>query len=158
MNIIFLDVQGVLTSHNYKDEKNRNLNPKKIKLLKKIIKKTNSQIVLISNWRKYKTKKEINNRYKVLEKNLKKYNIKIYDCVASYAKDINKENDKRYTYRSGFVYDYIKKNNIEKYVIIDDRDQKWNLFNLEKHVVKTKNKKGLRRKDIRKAIKIIRQI
>lgn len=147
MNIIFLDVQGVLTSRWYKNKQNRNINPKKIKLLKTLIDKTNSQIVLISNWRKYYQKEEENNRYKLLEENLKKKNLNIYDRISDY--------DENYPTRSSKVYKYIKENKIDNYVILDDRDQNWKEYNLENNFVQTNNKKGLTRKNIKQAIKII---
>lgn len=58
-NIIFLDIDGVLNNHrflshnqNLKPELQRNIDGKKVVLLKEIIAQTGAKIVLSSSWRK----------------------------------------------------------------------------------------------------------
>lgn len=51
MNIIFLDVDGVLTYNNYQNEETADIDIEKVKLLKQICDKTNSKVVISSSWR-----------------------------------------------------------------------------------------------------------
>ena len=81
MKVIFLDVDGVLIHDESLDGINLHIDEEKIKILKEIVEKTDSKIVLSSAWRK-----EYNrdlpgkrNRYKVLENILNRNGLQIYD-------------------------------------------------------------------------------
>lgn len=84
MNYIFLDVDGVLNNKkHYKKQhekyggefvcENMPFNPRSLKNLNKIVKKTNSKVVISSSWRRSES------AMTVLEARLIEYGIKIYD-------------------------------------------------------------------------------
>ena len=75
MKVIFLDVDGVLTSEDYLNGVEFDLSEEKIKLLKKIVEQTNAKIVLSSSW-KNKTR-----NFPVLENLLNKNGLEIYDTT-----------------------------------------------------------------------------
>lgn len=51
MNIVFLDVDGVLTYSNYKNNETANIDIEKVRLLKEICDKSNAKVVISSSWR-----------------------------------------------------------------------------------------------------------
>ena len=51
MKVIFLDVDGELTYHDYENQKTANIDIEKVKLLKEICDKTNAHVVISSSWR-----------------------------------------------------------------------------------------------------------
>ena len=169
VKVIFLDVYGVLIHNNYRNPENLHIDEEKVKILKQIVDKTNSKIVLSSTWKNSYNKKIIPNRYNVLEKILEKYNLKIYDRVPSLKPELltkEKLQDKKYkkvtskydpnTRRSAEINKYLKTHDIENFLIIDDRDFDWKYFKLHKNLIKTSyNKKGLLEKHLKKAIKIL---
>lgn len=171
MKVIFLDVYGVLVHANYSNKENLHIDEEKVKILKEIIKKTDAKIVLSSTWKNF-YQKDVSpnkNRYEVLEKVLEKNNLKIYDRLPGIkplllteeekiSKKYRKTNSKYnpYTRRSGEVYSYLKNNKIESFLIIDDRDFDWKFFGYHKNTIKTSyKKKGLLKKHIKKAVKIL---
>ena len=50
-NIVFLDVDGVLAHHNYRNKDIAHINIEKVQLLKEICDKGNAKVVIISSWR-----------------------------------------------------------------------------------------------------------
>ena len=125
MKVIFLDIDGVLNSREtlkrLKDfRKNPNYLPIddfRVPYLKAIIEETNSKIVLISSWRRY-FKKEENNIIPTmplsieLNKLFLQNNIEIYDLIGKEQYGIE--------YREKQIIDYLEKNNIDEFIIIDD--------------------------------------
>ena len=97
-SVIFLDIDGVLCINGKFQESS-------FSYLEKVVKKSNSKVVLSSNWR--------NDSYhkKIIELELKKYNIEIYDVTPNF-------NDKRPL--EILFWCFI--NTPRKYIIIDDRN------------------------------------
>ena len=144
--IIFLDVDGVLNCRtDFNGSTYYVLDPKKIKRLHRIIRKTNAEIVLSSTWRKFP---------KMLEF-LKKHDVNYIDVTI----DLNMPSA-RIGLRGAEIEHWINNNSvIEKYVIIDDEDD---FLPFQKEFfVKTEwldwNKKpgGLQAKHVKKAIEIL---
>ena len=131
MKIIFLDVDGVLnTSKTFERVYNvfKNTGKKELEIdyfrleyLKTIINETEAKIVLSSTWRRFFEK--VNN--KIIPRNEKgkkfydlllDYEIEIYDILNNNFSDINREE---------LILNWLSKNDIESFVIIDDEP---NLF------------------------------
>jgi len=175
MKVIFLDIDGVLTHISYTNTENYDLDEEKIKLLKKIINKTEAKIVLISSWRNTNL---INNEevhlkcyWKLIEV-LKKYNIEIYSetpkiKTKTYEDINNKElsleeirNIKIIpeTTRAGEIKVWLENNpNIETFIILDDEFfSYYEYFGYDKNLIKTSYyDEGLKEEHFQKAIKIL---
>lgn len=162
--IIFLDVDGVLTHEDYLNGVEEDLDREKIKLLKELVKQTQSKIVLSSTWRKcnktsIKSKK---NPYQVLEKMLKEQELEIYDTTPI-LKQIKKINNKVINNtiklehkRAEEILLWIDKHQPESYVIIDDNKHDFLAYNLEEHLVQTDYYNGgLKESHIQEAIQIL---
>ena len=128
MKVIFLDIDGVLnTSESIKQSKEHYLktgeiisqiSENKIQILSKIINETNAKIVLSSLWKLHFIKTNDgkiipkNKKAELLIKLLNKYSLEIYD--------ITPNNNTRN--RTLEILEYIKNNNIDSFIIIDDED------------------------------------
>ena len=126
MNIIFLDIDGVLNSLNYFIERhpkvlelysNQNydssdelklqrvmldINMEKLELLREIIESTDAKVVVISSWKSLGI-------FPYVKEKLIKYGIPIIDTT---------KND--HGNRGEGIKNYIKNHNIENYIVIDD--------------------------------------
>ena len=164
MNIIFLDIDGVIIHENYKNEKQENLDEEKITLLKNIVEETDSKIVLISNWRVYNCEGEDKYPYSLLEKLLNKQGLSIYDDAPLFKLKLKgKEKDgikfDPYTTRGGEINTYLNKHQeIDNFVIIDDDNLEYDYFNFENNFIQTDKKNGLTKEDVEKAINILNNI
>lgn len=122
MNIIFLDIDGILNSHKFEIERDINsteayipyysdIDPKRIKLLQKILNKfPNIKIVISSSWRDSLSVKEFKNLFSHFGINSKYIIDKTSD-------NMNKQDS---------IKKWIKENNVNKFIILDDD----NLFSL----------------------------
>lgn len=151
MNIIFLDVDGVLNSLNKLIELyNKTSKPHSgsnfpfdencLNNLKILVEETNSQIVITSTWRKYQ--KDI----KILFNELKKYDLD--KQVIGYTPILNKKREEE-------IIEYLNKLNIKvNYVIIDDiRD----MGLLNDKLIVTSPITGFTEENMKKAIKILKK-
>ena len=147
MNIIFLDVDGVLNSLNYAKEIYEKegipysgyffpFDPKCLNNLKVLVLETNSYIVVTSTWRMHEIGKEM------LLSELKKYGLD--KRVIGYT-------DILHLTRGEEVKKYLNDNNIQaNYIILDDDND---FGDLEEFLIKTKFENGLTYNDVNKAIK-----
>lgn len=150
MNIIFLDIDGVLNTI-----KTEELAPSgfigvediPIKNLKKIIEETNAKIVLISTW-KNEWSKSVGYKgedFKYLEQRLNEFNITIFDktndCIYNRGEGI-----KKYLYYHPEITNWVVIDDI----IFDDYDDEINA-----HFVHTDQCYGLTFKHALKAIEIL---
>eukprot|EP01084_Bolivina_argentea_P121910 216058_1 len=155
VKIIFLDVDGVLNSLEYTPVQDIEspddlyvIEEDKVKLLKQIVDKTNSKIVISSTWR---------NNAKQLQKLsniLNKYGMKYLDCIPHL-----KDNDKnRVDEIEMFMNEYNKNNDIQisKWIAIDDMDlMKYNPKLITKHFIHTTQQYGLTSQHVKQAIKLL---
>ncbi len=150
MNIIFLDVDGVLNSQNklielynktHKSHSGMNFpfDENCFENLKILVEETNSKIVITSTWRKYQEK------IKLLNSILDKYNLK--QEVIGYIPILNQK-------REYEIKEYIKSNNVENFVIIDDIKD---MNDLNEYLVITTYKTGLTKENVEQAEKILRR-
>ena len=123
---IFLDIDGVLNSEHTLNESCENMDQKLtsiisdqlVKNLSYLVEKTDAKIILSSSWRVYFNNniKNPNNIFAmVLLASLNKYNLKLHDMTPYPKGPFSSE-------RGLEIKTYIDKNNIEKYVVIDDEE------------------------------------
>lgn len=163
MNIIFLDVDGVLNDF-YTLEKNRqrnifeesgpDLDENKFKLLKELVDKTNSKIVLSSSWRVFfdeDSLKPLNYSAQEFMRLFYKYGLHLYS-VTGRSKTHKREDE---------INDWLNNHdNIEAFAILDDDDDDLTSF-IGTNLVKTKyyddNRAecGLTRNHVEESIKIL---
>lgn len=160
MKVIFLDIDGVLNgeySKIYKKE-DGDLDCKKAKLIKELVRKTGAKIVLSSSW---KHRWDNTLRKKKLLKFFAENSLKLYDITPTFDGD-----DYEIIYAGKAVYErdfvrgreitqYLLTHDIESYVIFDDiidlgKEHKDNLI-----VTKFYYGNGISKKDIKKALKIL---
>lgn len=147
MNIIFLDVDGVLNSLDYAkklyetDKVARScydfpFDPRCLSNLKYLVDITNSYLVITSTWRMHEIGKEI------LISELRKYNLD--DRVIGYTSILHKE-------RGEEVKDYLDKLGKEvNYIILDDDSD---FTGLEEYLIKTNFHVGLTEENVTDAVK-----
>lgn len=130
MNIIFLDIDGVLNSYAYYKETGNDLNLKSVDILSQIYHKFNCKIVLSSTWRELKdiSEESAQKMWKHLVDTLSKYNMEIYDITP-----IIKNN------RPLEIATWLQNNSCSNFLILYDDFPllEYKKYGLEKHVVKT---------------------
>ena len=136
MKIIFLDVDGVLNSSNDKFSTELETDSHLL-LLKELVDKTNSKIVLTSSWRK------IPKLRKVVDTKLKNLNIEIIGETKSLPGT-----------RGSGIKEWLKDKEVESFVILDDDSDMDELTST--NLVKTDYNIGLQKEDIEKALKILK--
>ena len=150
MNLIFLDVDGVLNSQKFADKMLREdnvdvfsedlLDDHAIRLLKVLIDKTDSYVVLTSTWRKHLES------FDRLCQQLRKHGITLYATIDRISTNEHRGDD---------ITNWLKENhgNFMNYVILDDDSDM--TIHME-HLVKTSFDEGLTRADVDKAIEILK--
>ena len=155
INIIFLDVDGVLNCRTTKDrvDKYISIEDEKISLLKQLVDQTNSKIVLVSTW-KFFWYKEENLKDKqdelatYLDQKLTKQDLVIYDKTEDFDVHDRGEGILEYLWRLNR-----RGKKVNKYVILDDEIFDYLETGLTKYLVSTSYENGgLKAKHIRKAI------
>ena len=153
MNVIFLDVDGVLNCVETKNKCNGllGIDGMKVKRLKEIVDKTDSKIVLTSTWKIGWDEDNDKCHYdaKYLNNKLSEQGLFIYD------KTIDNGSN-----RGEGIYDWIMSHETENWVVFDDE-----LFDdfdcvIKTHLVKTNfynPKGGLQQQHIDKALKILKK-
>ena len=129
MNVIFLDVDGVLN-----DDYSVRFDPKRIEIMNNITKITNYNVVITSTIRRHNV---LFNKIKALVNN-----------IIGKTKNFSKHITHFQTLRVAEIMEYISSNNVEKYLVIDDVDLLIENFYLV-------GDKGLQQKDIQFILKLI---
>lgn len=131
MNIIFLDIDNVLNNnktraHVRKDGINyRGIDLSKVRILKDLVDRTDSKVVLSSTWRL--EWEEDNPFRKQLEKKFGEVGVEIYDRTP----DIN------WRLRAQEILEWLNGKEVEHIVILDDEDFFWNRYGLAEYWVDT---------------------
>ena len=154
LKLLFLDVDGVLNCSNTKDRINNHIGieDEKVSLLKKIICKTNANIILISSWKLnwfYDEKEKLN------QDDLANY---LDEKMNEYGLSIEDKTEGNSFYRGAEIIEYLRMLKkcgfgFKKFVIIDDGIFDYKETKLKKHLVQTDYKIGLTSNDVIKAIK-----
>ena len=168
MNIIFLDVDGVLNSYAYFQEvkakngrvkTNEQIRDYHLQMLAKIYHECNAKIVLSSTWRELvdlKDNKSAAEMYKYLNQSLAKYGMEIYDRTPIIRFDRPLE------IRTWIEeHQHLGKIN---FVSLDDDagEEEYIHYGIAEHLIHTTywdddiNKSGLQEEHVKKAIKILR--
>ena len=159
MNIIFLDIDGVLNAeddfgpgnNNPHVGHNRGISTSKVKLLKEIVDASNASIVLVSSWKK-RYIKYLNNKEdevgEYLFNKLKEFNLSIHDTTIRYDYDDGKS---RGIEIALWLIDH--KNDVDKYILIDDDERiDYEKFDILPHLVKTSPLTGLTKDIVKECI------
>lgn len=155
MKIIFLDIDGVLNSMQfYENKTNENLLKEPFDQtnalhLKKIVEATDAKIVLTSTWRGgwEKDPEKCTLEGQLLNEFFSSLGISIYD-----------KTDVLNTGRAREIKEYLKNSpeKISRYVILDDNDFQWKKNRLSRYVVQTDfNDGGLKEAHAQRAITIL---
>jgi len=151
MNTIFLDIDGVLNSVSYDQQRTLeqgNIDETRLPLLKQIVDETQALIVLSSSWRKHweKDLSQCDDVGKEIDELFAKYQLQIYDKTQCLP-----DNDRAEEIRTWVS----QHNDVNAYVILDDIAFGWG--ELTPHLVKTNYRigRGLESKHVQKAIDIL---
>lgn len=142
MKVIFLDIDGVLTSNllNKKINRSKSSYPfakECVKVLNEILRSDNSKIVLTSSWR---TVFSVEKQCEIFVEN------GVIQMPYSQTEDLGYEN------RSVEIRKYLTKNkNISNFLILDDME----IFGFDKNFIRVDYNTGLTNKYVKKAIKIL---
>lgn len=151
MKVIFLDIDGVLNTPSSESRCGEyvGIDDEKVKKLKKIVEKTKAEIVLISTWKKYWRKEE-------KLKPLQDYSANYLDekLAKQGLKAIDKTKDKadgRYLSRGESILEYVYRNNVENYIILDDCQFDYDGCDLTDNYIKTNQIEGLSEQQVKVA-------
>lgn len=145
MNIIFLDIDGVLNTDKtcvYYDNETI-VEDDKLILLKSLIEETQSKIVLISTKKVYWEKNNKNKQSyygNYLDKTFAKYGLSIYDKTIDDG-----------IHRGLGVLAWKSKNNAKNIVILDDDEEGYDAITKAFYLVNISNKDGLSEQNLEKA-------
>ena len=147
LNIIFLDIDGVLNNRStdeYAPTGCIGIMDEKVELLQQLIGRTGAKVVLSSDWRLDKDKNTKD--YVYLTNKLNNYNIKIFDITP----------DIRWSERGNEILEWLNVHKVDGWVVLDDIDFS-GFYNPEilPHVIITNPEVGLQQSDINLATKII---
>lgn len=155
MKVIFLDIDGVLNTPSSEERCGEyiGIDDDKVKRLSDIVKRTNAEIVLISTWKKYWRKEE---KLKPLQDYLATY---LDEKLAKFGlKAVDKTRDKAdgiYFSRGEGMLEYIDRNNVKSFVILDDLQFDYDGCDLIDCFIKTNPTVGLTNEQVEKACKIL---
>ena len=138
MNVIFLDVDGVLNSTTTKEKicGFNGIEDEKVSLLKQLRDYMNGEIVLISSWKEGwpKEGEKIDRRLKIarlgkyLVEKLKKYDMEIYD----------KTEEGEWYLRHAGIHEWLKSHpGVRNFVILDDENFRYEKAGLGSYFIKT---------------------
>lgn len=162
--VVFLDIDGVLNSNFWNENHQREISDgtlideSKIKILCKLIKDTNAQIILHSGWKYWfdaelkPLRKEAENLKTLLEKE----GLKVSGVTPDHATEEIRKTKKFSLVKAEEILAWLKKHEeIDRWVVLDDLD----LHNAEiaKHQVKTDQTIGLTIEDVEKAEMILKE-
>ena len=140
MKYIFLDIDGVLNAPGDKNLIEGIIDNNKYELLKELINKTKSKVVIISSRRIYKDDRDL--LLRVLDD--------IYYDLSFISYSLN------YKYRKDEINLFLQDKKCEAYVILDDIDSNYTNDNIMiNHFIHINGMKGLTKEDYYKAIEIL---
>lgn len=151
MKYIFLDVDGVLNSNDSEDRYHCyvGLDESGIMLLKEIVDKTGSEIILVSSWKSQLVHNPDDWLGKYLVDRLKEHSLTIKDTTYNYEPDS--------IHRGTGIINYLKEHPASKWIILDDEIfPDYEKTDCLKHLIKTSfYDGGLKQCHVDTAIKIL---
>lgn len=149
MNVIFLDIDGVLNddfTNEFAPSGCLGVEDTHLAVLQKIIELTSAKVVLSSDWRLDRDDPPYNKDFKYLCNRLKQFNIELYDYTPLI--------DNGY-YRGKEIAAWLSQNpEVEHYVIIDDWYQ---MDPVRDHFVKTNYHLGLREEHVERVLEFMKR-
>ena len=140
MKYIFLDIDGVLNAPGDKNLIEGIIDNYKLELLKKLINKTNSKVIIISSRRMYKEDRDL--LLKVLDD--------IYYDLSFISYKIN------FKYRKDEINLFLSNNQCDSYVILDDIDSNYTKDSkMVNHFIHINGMYGITIDDYNKALEIL---
>lgn len=146
MNVIFLDIDGVLRTHKSDKEWygqniptnvfNRKFSPNSINILNEIIKLTNARLIISSTWREHYS---INELRKIFTNNGYKYDI--YDITTKLG------------YRGEEIQYWLDTHDVNRYIVVDDNIKEISKNINNKRIVECLN--GLTEKEFQTIIRLM---
>lgn len=175
MNIVFLDIDGVLTYDGYEKHEAAHIDENKVELLAEIVKETDSKIVLISSWRgQFVNGSYVHPKiYYLLIRILEKYGLLISDIVPYIKVEITDKRDVSLltlddlskieinpeTGRAAEVHQWLCSHpEVKRFVILDDEDNAWDYYGYEKYWIQPNyydKNGGLLKEHVNRAIAIL---
>lgn len=158
MKVIFLDIDGVLTSVN----RRMKLDPDNIARLGKILEATEAKLVISSSWRRHKLEDTIALLADTQEFNHGGVEFPYCDKIVGHTLRLYAfcpaDEEKHYLSARGleikrWLKDHAEKLGVTNYLILDDDSDM--LLEQVRHFIKTDTYKGLSNKNVDKAIKIL---
>ncbi|NLK96924.1 MAG: hypothetical protein GX272_02445 [Epulopiscium sp.] len=155
MNLIFLDIDGVL---NCSESKSRcggylGIDDRKVKLLAEIVKQTNAKIILVSSWKVHWEKfykDEQNELANYLDRKLKRQGLYIVDKTKHYGDERGKE-----------IIEYLENITVNnKWIVLDDEIfPDYEKLGICEHLVKTSfYNSGLKAEHVELAVKLLNEL
>ena len=153
MKIVFLDIDGVLNSLNYRRRMGMQyfseiIDRQKMPLLKKIVEATNAKIVLSTTWRKYwnEGESQLDPAGENINRIFGEYGMSVYSKTPVLENSGRAAEIKAWLRRNPYV---------EGFVILDDKDFGWPA-DLRAHFIRTDlNGDGLEEAQVREAIAVL---
>lgn len=149
ITLVFLDVDGILTYSKYRNKETCNIDPDKIKLLKKLCDDTDASVVITSSWRG--SNKWTPKCYYVLRNILQEANIPVLGDTPYIPSRFLEPQTRKYTItldelqnlrlefgtgRAAEVQAYLKEHPTKSFVILDDEDYDWAAYGYHTHWVR----------------------
>ena len=162
--VVFLDIDGVLNSNFWNESHQREISDgtlideSKIKLLCKLIKKTNAKIILHSGWKYWfdSNLKPLRKEAENLKFLLEKEGLTIAGVTPDHATEEIRKTKKFSLVKADEILAWLKQHKeVDRWVVLDDLD----LHNAEiaKHQIKTDQTIGLTMEDVEKAEMILKE-
>lgn len=160
MDIIFLDIDGVLNANVETDSRKKEISDgklidsDKIELLSQLVEQTSAKIVLHSGWKYWFDENITPLRIEAenLVNLLNEKGLKIYDITPDLASDEIKKSKRFSLVKASEILKWIDMNPVDKWIVLDDLDLH-NPF-VSEHQIMTDPQIGLTQSDIDKAQKL----
>ena len=160
--VVFLDIDGVLNSNFWNENHQREISDgtfideSKVKLLCKLIKDTDAQIILHSGWKYWfdSDLKPLRREAQNLRGLLEKEGLTIADVTPDHAADEVKKSKKFSLVKAGEILAWLGQHkDVDSWVVLDDLDL--HSVEIEMHQVKTDRRIGLTIEDVEKAKRML---
>lgn len=155
MKAIFLDIDGVLNTPSSESRCGEyiGIDDDKTAILAGIVRQTGAGIVLVSTWKKYWRKEE---KMKPLQDYFATYLDEKFEEVGLKVTDKTRDEvGGKYLSRGEGILEYVGRNDVGRYVILDDFQFDYDGCGLTDFLVKTKHTEGLTGEQAKKACELL---
>lgn len=163
MNVIFLDIDGVLNSNFWNDQHQKEISDgtlidhEKVALLGDLVQETEAHIVLHSGWKYWfdENMKPLREESKRLKEMLHQYNMQIDGMTPDLANEEIKRTKKFSLVKADEILLWLSEHPDHNWIVIDDLDLHSEI--IEKHQIKTDSSVGLTIADIENARLLLKE-